>query len=232
MLENRDIHQKKEINNNYNSIINKSIRELNNRGSTIQENYEPYKNCIIFYEYFYKVYLSLLKFLYENSYDNIEESDFYLNIQQLKNKIDKLHYLLVETVTSRIKRNKQNRLEQRLEGEKSEALNASLPPPPPSWTSELNQRDLATMGSISPEQWQKRQNNFEISRAIKLQEISNKGTIQACSTPGISMDPNDCEQAYARQEKRNLNKAEADRKFQVEYFQKHGRQPPNGPYSH
>lgn len=249
MLETIGNHQKKAIiishnrilnnkyNKTYNSIINKSIRELNNRGSTIQENYEPYKNCIIFYERFYKVYLSLLKFLYENSYDNIEESDFYLSIQKLKNRIDKLHYLLVETVTGRIERNKQSRLNFQVLREKQQAdekarkaREASLPPPPLSWKSEYNQSYLDQMRDISPEEEQQIQNNFEISRARKLQEESNKQTIKACSTSSASMYQNDCNKAYARQAKRNRNKADSEQRYKEEYFRQHGKLPSSDPY--
>ena len=46
MLEKKN--KEKAIQISYNNISSISIRQLNNRGSTIQENYEPYKLCIIF----------------------------------------------------------------------------------------------------------------------------------------------------------------------------------------
>ena len=218
-------------NKTYNSINQKSIRELNNRGSTIQKDYKPYILCKKFYESFYDVYNSLLKFS--------PKFIFSEEVQILIERIDKLHFVLVETVTGRIERNKQRKLEHQqlieeklLEREKSEALNASLPPPPPSWTSEFNQRELSTMGYISPEEWQQRQKNFEISLARRKEEESNKQTINACSTPWANVNKEYCNQARARQAKRNKNKANAAIMYQQQYYQTHGIYPPDGPYSH
>ena len=219
-------------NKTYNSIINKSIRELNNRGSTIQENYEPYKSCIRFYERFYKVYNSLLQFLYENSYDNIEESDFYLSIQKLKNRIDKLHFVLVETVTGRIQRNKQKKLDlEKLHAEQHEYYE-KIPKSVPKWTSELSINELRKLGNISVEERKRRQIEYEISRVRKLQEESNKETIKACSTPGITVINEDCKQARARQAKRNRNKADSEQRYKEEYFRQHGKYPPDDFYNH
>lgn len=219
-------------NTTYNSIINKSIRQLNNRRLMIRENYEPYKLCITFYERFYNVYNSLLKFLYEKSYDIESNSNIYRNIQKLKNRIDKLHFVLVETVTGRIERNKQKKLEREILLAEQRKYYEKLPKSVPSWTSELSINESRKLGNISQEERNRRQREYEISRVIKLQEESNKQTINACSTPGITMIPEDCNQARARQAQRNRNKANAAIKFQDEYFRQHGHYPPDGPYSH
>lgn len=242
MLVKRGNHQKKAININnknillntynksYSSIINNSIRETNNNRFMIQENYEPYKLCIIFYERFYKVYNSLLIFS--------PKFIFNQEVQILIERIDKLNYLLVKTVTGRIERNKQRKLElqrsieeQRAEEKARKAREASLPPSKPSWTSEHNPRDLAKM-NISLHELKQRQINFEISRARNLQEKSNNETIQACSTLGASMYQSNCNQARARQAKRNLNRKEKSEMYRLQYYQTHGIYPPDGAYIH
>ena len=217
-------------NKTYNSIINKSIRELNNRGSTIQENYEPYKNCIIFYERFYKVYNSLSIFLYENSYDIVEGSEFYMSIQKLKNRIDKLHYLLVETVTGRIERNEQRKLEREQLHAEHRKYHAELPKSVPSWTNGLNQRELHSIGEISNNDRKKRQQEHLNSVTKIKQEEENQQIISTCSTPGITVDPIECNKAYARQRERNYMKAAAKQRFIEEYEKIHGISPQSDPY--
>ena len=253
MLVKKGNHQKKAIkinnknillntyNTTYNSIINNSIRDTNNRSFMIREDYEPYKLCIIFYERFYKVYVSLLKFLYENSYDNIEESDFYLSIQKLKNRIDKLHYLLVETVTGRIQRNKQRKLEhqqlieqQKLEEKDRKAREALLPPPPRSWTMDLNQRDLYTMGNINNNELKRRQATYEESLARAQLEISNTELLKGdfCWGEFKELYKTQCKAASARQTERNRIKKEAEERYRDEYYRTHGSYPPSGSYNH
>jgi hypothetical protein len=214
-------------NTTYSSITSNSI-------IMIREDYEPYKLCIIFYEDFYNVYNSLLEFLYNSSYDFEIDSHIYMSIQKLKNRIDKLHYLLVETVTGRIERYKQKRLEfeqiiknQRLKREANEARQDSRPNSAPSWTTGLNQRELHTIGQISNNERKERQQKHLNSVAKIKQEEENQQIISACSTPGIIMDRNECNQAYARQKERNLKKAKEEEQIKIKYAPIY---PNSGPY--
>jgi hypothetical protein len=222
---------------NYNNITFRSIIETNSSGLLIKINDDRYKRCNQDYENFMKIYSETsdaLLILYDQNYNFNSNDSTLKNIVKLRETIIKLHSLLGETITGRIERNKQRKIEREqlyAEQRKQRENQEKLPKPGPSWTNGLNQRELYSMGQISKEEYNRRQAEYLKNLAQKQQENSNKRTIDLCSNPqryGVSQD--DCKQAYARQRERIEKKAAAEKRFRNEYVRIHGREPESDPY--
>ena len=187
--------------------------------------------CNQHYMNFMKIYSDTLLILYNQDYNFNSNDSTMKNIVKLKNRIDKLHSLLGETITGRIERNRQKKIDlEKLFAEQRENQE-KLPKPGPSWTKVLNQRELYSMGPISNEESKRRQAEYLKNLSQKQQENSNRQTIDLCSNPqryGVSQD--ECNEAYARQRERNEKKAAAKQRFINEYVKIHGIEPEFGPY--